>query len=214
MGVITISRVLGSDGAAIAQRVADTLSFQLVTKRILEKILEQYGLVHLDKLYQSPPRLWGLFDEDNQNIVSMLNRTMLGIAKRGNAVILGRGGYAALSGQANALHVRIQAPFNVRIKRLLGRDGSQDIVAVEELIRVNDKARSIFVQGFYDIDFNDARQFHMVLDTSCITIESATKWVVGAAEALFQSSEVDHAQSGIEDDPILQETIANILDSG
>ena len=213
MGVITISRVLGSDGAAIAQRVADTLSFQLVTKRILEKILEQYGLVHLDKLYKSPPRLWGLFDEDNQNIVSMLNRTMVGIAKRGNAVILGRGGYAALSGQANVLHVRIQAPFDERIKRLLGRDGSQDIVTVEELIRTNDKARSIFVQGFYDTDFNDARKFHMVLDTSCITIEFATKWIVSAAETLFQSSDVDQAETGTDVDPILLETIESVLDS-
>jgi len=43
MAIITISRLLGSDGATIAEQVAQEMSYNLVTKRTLEKILEQYG---------------------------------------------------------------------------------------------------------------------------------------------------------------------------
>ena len=96
MATITISRLLGSEGAAIAERVAEHLSYALVTKQTLEKILEQYGLVHLDSFYKAPPRLWSRLDYDTKHLVSMLNRIMLLIAKRGEAVILGRGGYASL----------------------------------------------------------------------------------------------------------------------
>ncbi len=88
MATITISRLLGSEGETIAKKVAQDLSYKLVTKRTLEKILEQYGLIHLDSFYKSPPRLWSRLDNDTMHFVSMLNKIMLGLGKRGEIVML------------------------------------------------------------------------------------------------------------------------------
>ena len=44
----------------------------------------------------------------------MLNETMEALAHRGDMLILGRGGYAALSKYADVFSVRLQAPFSVR----------------------------------------------------------------------------------------------------
>ena len=131
MATITISRLLGSEGAAIAEKVAQNLSFTLVTKQTLEKILEQYGLIHLDSFYKAPPRLWSRLDYDTKHLVSLLNKVMLCIAKHGETVILGRGGYASLRNLAGAVHVRVQAPLQVRVRRIVEREGSDDLRLME-----------------------------------------------------------------------------------
>ena len=119
MTIITLSRELGSNGTLAAQQVAETLGYYFVDKSTFERILQQYGLIEFDHLYDSPLGFWGRFDSTNLQIISMLNKTIFGIARLGDVVILGRGGYAALRDYADVLHVRIQAPFLLRVQRVM-----------------------------------------------------------------------------------------------
>jgi cytidylate kinase len=52
----------------------------------------------------------------------MLNDTMDALAHRGDTLILGRGGYASLSKYEDVLNVRLQAPFLVRVERVMARE--------------------------------------------------------------------------------------------
>lgn len=214
MAIITISRLLGSDGATIAEQVAEEMSYILVTKRTLEKILEQYGLVNLDSFYKSPPRLWSRLEFETRNLVSMLNKVMLGIAKRGNAVILGRGGYAALKNFSSGVHVRVQAPLSVRVKRIVDREGYDNFHRAEKMVRENDRARALFVNGYYDTDFIKTDQFHLVIDTNLIPANTVTEWIVTAGKIAESSpSAGGYLAKDIEDDSILQEAIDNVFTS-
>lgn len=212
MAIITISRLLGSNGAAIAEQVAREMSYKLVSKRTLEKILEQYGLKHLDSFYKSPSRLWSQLDHETRQLVSMLNKIMQGVAQRGDVVILGRGGYAALKNLAGAVHVRVQAPLPVRVKRIVAEEDSDDIRQTEKFVRENDKARAMFVNGFYNADFNTADHFHLVVDTNLIPIKTAVEWIVTAAK-MADSSPIagSYLAKDIEEDPTLQESISKVL---
>ena len=212
MATITISRLLGSEGAAIAEKVAQTLSYPLVTKQTLEKILERYGLDHLDSFYKAPPRLWSRLDYETRHLVSMLNTVMLGIAKHGDTVILGRGGYAALKNLAGALHVRVQAPLQTRVRKIVEREGSDDFRLMEKLVKENDRARAMFVNGFYDADFNRADQFNLVIDTGLVPVDLAVDWIV-AASRMSESSPAagTYLAKDIDEDPSLQETIDKVL---
>ena len=212
MTVITISREFGSEGEIIAQQVAAKMGYCFAAKHTFEKILQQYGLVRLDELYKSAPSLWARLDITNLELVSMLNKIILGIARLDNVVILGRGGYAALSGYANVLHVRIQAPISVRVKRIMEREGVDDVAKAAEIVAQNDKARTMFVQGFYKADFHTAGQFHLVLDTSVISVDTAVTWIVEAARSLANHSFVDVLTTPETDvDPILADAIAKVL---
>ena len=212
MATITISRLLGSEGAAIAEKVAQKLSYPLVTKQILEKILEQYGLDHLDSFYKAPPRLWSRLDYETRHLVSMLNTVMLGIAKRGETVILGRGGYAALKNLAGALHVRVQAPLQTRVRKIVEREGSDDIRLMERLVKDNDKARAMFVNGFYDADFHRAEQFNIVIDTGLIPVDLAVEWIVAASQMADASPAAGtYLAKDIDEDLALQDTIDKVL---
>jgi cytidylate kinase len=212
MRIVTISRELGSEGTAIAAQVADILGYQFIAKSNLEKILQQYGMVELDVLYKSTPGFWARLDDANLQLISMLNKTILGIAHRGNVVILGRGGFAALQGCADAIHVRIQAPFALRVKRIQEREQLPDFDAAANHVAKNDKARQAFLKAFYDIDVFSAKQFNLILDTSIVPVDMAAAWITEAAQSIQSPSVIEGYQiEDIEVDDILDRTIAEVL---
>ena len=122
MRTIAISRLVVSEGATIARRVTEALAYTLVNKSVLEGIFRQHGLTKFGDLYTSPPNLWDLANAKNLQLVSMLNDTMDALAHRGDMLILGRGGYASLSKYEDVLNVRLQAPFLVRVERVMARE--------------------------------------------------------------------------------------------
>lgn len=187
MAVITISRQLGSNGAYIAQQIADALGYRFVDKQTFEDVLEQYGLIQLNDLYRSAPGFWARFDDTNLQLIFMLNKIILAFAHFDNTVILGRGGFAVLLGYADVLNVRIQAPLAVRAQRVLEREHLADMQSVEELILVNDKARSTFLQAFYNVEWDAAPAFNLILDTSVVSSEQAVSWIVDAARSMRPS---------------------------
>jgi cytidylate kinase len=208
MTVITISREMGSGGAAIAAQVAERLDYQFVAKHSLEKILQQYGLVQLDELYKSSPGFWARFDDANLQLVSMLNKIILGIARRGDTVILGRGGFAALRGYADVMHVRVRAPFALRVKRVQEREQLADFEAAEKLVAENDTARHSFIQAFYDVETDTASLFNLVLDTGVVSTEMAVEWIVEAAQSMSYRPFLDALTTEeIEVDTILADAI-------
>jgi len=213
MTVITISRELGSEGAAVAAQVANRLGYSFVTKNNLEKILQQYGLVQLDALYNSTPGFWARLDDANLQLISMLNKVLLGIAQRGNTVILGRGGFAALNGYSDVLHIRVQAPFSLRVKRIREREQLADIHDAEKLVSENDKARHTFIQAFYDVADDTVNLFDLVLNTDVVSTEMAVDWVCETAQAMDYGLLTDKLTTqDIEVDPILAHAIEQVLE--
>lgn len=215
MTIITLSRELGSNGTLVARQVAEALGYRFVDKNTFERILQQYGLIQFDDLYDSPPGFWARFNSANLQIISMLNKTILGIAQLGDVVILGRGGYAALREYADVLHVRIQAPFLLRAQRVMATEGLDTLEEATSIVIRNDKARALFVRGFYDADFYTASQFHLVLDTSIVSVDQAAAWIAEAARSVAERPLTDALTTqAIDVDPILVSAIAQVLEAG
>ena len=186
MKTIAISRLIGSEGAEIARRVAKALGHTLVNKNVLEGIFRQYGLTKFGELYTSPPNIWDLANSKNLLIVSMLNDTMEALAHRGDMLILGRGGYASLSKYADVLNVRLQAPFSVRVERVMARENLPNRLQAEQRVKTEDTARQKFVSRFYNQAWDNASNLDLAIDTDTISTEMATDWIIEAARALSQ----------------------------
>jgi cytidylate kinase len=186
MKTIAISRLIGSEAGKIARRVAEVLGYTLVNKSILEGIFRQYGLEKFGELYTSPPNVWDLANAKNLLIVSMLNDTMEALAHRGDMLILGRGGYASLSKYADVLNVRLQAPFSVRVERVMARENIPSRLRAEQRVKADDTARQKFVSRFYNQEWDNGSQFDLAIDTNTISTEMATDWIIEAARALSQ----------------------------
>ena len=210
MTTVTISREFGSEGAKIAKQVAEILDYSLVDKRILEGVFRRYGLTKFGDLYESTPSFWDLANANNLLIVSMLNETMEALAHRGRMVILGRGGFASLNEYVDVLNVRIQAPFPIRVERVMARENISDRQQAEERVREDDKARQKFVKMFYNKEWDVETYFNLVIDTSTVSTEMAVEWIIEAARALEQkefAKDVLTAQKA-EVDSVLLDAIA------
>ena len=184
MRTIAISRLVVSEGATIARRVTEALGYTLVNKSVLEGIFRQHGLTKFGDLYTSPPNLWDLANAKNLQLVSMLNDTMEALAHRGDMLILGRGGYASLSKYEDVLNVRLQAPFLVRVERVMARENIDNRLRAEQRVKADDTARQKFVSMFYNQAWENASNFDLVIDTHTISTEMATDWIIEAARAL------------------------------
>jgi cytidylate kinase len=215
MAVIAISRELGSGGAEIAKAVAQKLGYEFVDKRTIEGIFRQYGLTKFDEVYTSTPGILDLVDQDNLLIVSMLNEILEGVAQRGNIVILGRGGFAVLSDCADVLKVRIQAPLEVRARRVMARENLRDLAAAEERINEDDKMHRKWVQTYYNRRWDDETSFDLILDTGALAIDVAVDEIIAAVRTMVKEPSADPASTtaGLKIDPVLADAIANVMAS-
>jgi cytidylate kinase len=188
MAVITISREIGSEGAVVAEKAARALGYHLADKNTLETILCEYGLMEFDRMYESIPGFWDRFDAERMErrnlLIGMLNQAILALARHGNMVIVGRGGFAVLAGLADVLHVRIQAPLPLRIQRAAEQPALAEPSRAEILVKENDRLQKGFVESVYGIQWDSVKGFDLVIDTGKIAPDLASTWIVEAVKAL------------------------------
>ncbi len=214
MAVITISREMGSLGTDVAMKAAELLGYRYVDKTTMERVLKEYGFVQFDELYRSTPGFWSGLDDTNLLMISMLNQCIQAMARHGDIVLVGRGGFTVLGDYGDVLNVLVRAPLAVRVQRVLAREGAVDLETAEEQVKANDGARIAFLQTFYGVQPDAKGAFDLVVDTGAISAEMAAGWVVAAAQALEQrEGKAGATTRQIEVDPILAKTVADVLES-
>ena len=212
MPIITISREIGSLGDSLAEKIAQRLGYQLVDKTIIEKIFLQYGMVDFIEVYEETG-FWARFNPQRPEMIKMLNQIILGMARHGKVVLVGRGGFALLKTYVDVLNLRIQAPFGLRTFRLLQTHGFASIAQAEEFIRESDAIRRDFVNSMYAERWDSASAFDLVINTAKIPTKQAIDWV---EQIVHSMSQLDPAQAltakSIEVDPVLADSIIQALD--
>ncbi len=121
--------------------------------------------------------------EDYQELVK---RVILEYAQTGNVIMVGRGGQVVLKDFANVLHVRIQAPEELRILRLTERLGL-DQKEAERQIHQADKERARYMKHFYDVKWDDPDLYHIIVNTGKISVDLATQMICDTAQRLARS---------------------------
>ena len=214
MTVITISRQYGSFGDVLAERVAKTLGCHLVDKAFISAVLRQYGIAEFDLEYEKQPGFWDGFDVEKSErrdlIVRMLNLVVRTVARHGNVVVLGRSGYAILSGLSDVLHVRLQAPLDDRIAAISAEQGIS-LDAAMALVKEKDKIRTAFVESFYRVPWANSSSFDLAINAALVPLDTATAWVIEAAK--LRSTIVDKGPTTkmIEIDPVMMQAVTEKL---
>ncbi len=212
MSVMTISRELGSEGRYIAEKAAQTLGYHLVDKATMENVLVQYGFVEFEQEYDAAPGFWARFDSRRTQMVDMLNRVIQALARHGNTVILGRGGFAVLNGFADVLNVRIQAPLPIRVRRVMAQQKISEPEQAEAIVKENDKVRVAFVESFYNVRGDAASAFDVVIDTSKVSPELTASWLVDAVRGLpEQKAGEERIARVIQVEPVLASAVSSVL---
>ena len=213
MAVITMSRELGTGGGLISQMVVNSINYHLVDKETIGKVLSQFGLLSLNKVYDSTHSFWSLFDSDYRDLVKQLNKTILAFAKLDNTVIIGRGGFVVLKDYQNVLNVLLRAPLEHRIRNAMQTEQISDIREAEKIVRHSDEVRESFLQTFYNVNANSAQFFSLVIDTSRVPLHMAARCIMEAAQEIDrQKIPPERSSLKADIDPVLLRTVREVLE--
>jgi cytidylate kinase len=203
--VVTVSRQIGAEGTRVAERVAAALAFRLADRELAASVAARAGIRPEDAaaleertpgflerfLRASAAELPDAFvppsgapgDSEEARLVRATRALVRELAAEGRVVIVGRGAFAILGAEPGALHVRIVAPREARVRRLAERLGT-DAKAAASLLARSDAERARYFEAYHGLDVNDPTHFDLVLNTARLGVEGAAALVVARVRAL------------------------------
>jgi cytidylate kinase len=205
MAVLTISRDIGSGGLELARRTAELTNYRIADKTVIEHIMREYGFVNFDKSYESSGSFFSAEEELTERTLSFLDQVLRAIAKTDNCIIVGRGGFAPLTGFTDAIHVRVTAPFSVRVDRVMRENDISNRFDAEQLVNRKDKARRGFLARYYGIRWEDSSPFDLVVDADTFGIEAVAQLLTDTVTRLQKRKPNPPSVRDIVVDPILYE---------
>ena len=93
-------------------------------------------------------------------------------------MIVGRAGFYILREYPNSIHVFIHAPIEFRVKRLMEVQKIADIKEARSKIDKSDFSREKFIRTMTGINWTDARNYHICLDTFMVGFSVAEEIIV------------------------------------
>ncbi len=185
---ITISRDAGSGGRLIAKKVAQKLKFDFYDDKLLDEIAnitktKKYYLKAVDEKKNN------LFKDLIHSVINVnyvdpyvyqesLIKVIVERAEKGKVVFLGRGANF-ITPRDKGLHVRVTAPFYVRVQNTIKFEGFDRKQAIE-LVSKLDYHRSQFVRSVFGRDIRRARYYDLVINTEMLSIDATVEIVIKA----------------------------------
>ncbi len=188
--VITISREPGSGGRLVAERLAETLGYDLFHQEVVHEMardanisvrfmetLDERGLNTLDNWIASivdERYLWP--DQYMQHLMKVVGT----IGKHGKSIIVGRGGNFILQPKMT-VRTRMIAPFDVRCSRVASEFDLSEQDAGRRITQTESRRRS-FIRKYFNTSISDEHNYDIVINTDKLGLEGA----VTAIEAVVK----------------------------
>lgn len=205
MPVITVSRMYGSCGSEVAERVAETLGWHLFDNEIIDAIAERSGLTraevtaqdeHVPSLVERlasalslgspeimPPVPAGTIESTEERIVTVTRQIIEEAVQEGPAVFVGRGAQCLLAERADALHVFCYAPPSALRRYEMARSNVSAADADKRVSDIN-KQREAYVKRHWNRKWLAHENYHLCLNTSWLSIACAADLVTDAARRI------------------------------
>jgi cytidylate kinase len=203
--VITISRQYGAGGSDVARRVARALGWSLVDNELVEQVAQRAGIPmaevaerderapgFVERLTRTlaaatpelfPPAEGTVADLDEATLVRITEGVVGEMAAQGRVVLVGRAAPAVLGLQEDALHVKLVASRAFRIHAASQRLG-MDPAEVVKIVDDTDAMRARYHREYYNRDWADPLNYHMVLNSGALGLAGAAEVIVARAGAL------------------------------
>ena len=208
MAVITISRELGSYGDQVADLLCEQMGYCRVDKDMLMHIAQEAGVdteTILEQERSVTQRARLISDEmtslyrkqasafekkapiEDQTYEQVVRDTMERFARDGNAIIVGRGGQMVLSDWPTALHIRLYAPPEVRVRRLMEREQLSQAEAEYRVAQSDERKRQYIRHWHNNADWRNSKYYHLTIDTARFSLESVAQIIALAAQDIDQA---------------------------
>jgi cytidylate kinase len=183
MPIVALTREYGSGATAIAKKVAERLGYEYIRDQVTKEAAEVYGVVEdeLIAVVEGKRGFWESLSEAAQVEFAIVAAEVYHLAERNNVVIMGRWATLLLREVQHCLRLRVCAPMEARIPRVMARRSVKREQAIE-IIRKADAGAAARIRQFFNVQWGDPLLRDMVINTERITVESAVSQVVQLAQ--------------------------------
>ena len=212
MPVITVSRMYGSAGSEVAERVARRLGWALFDDTMIDAIAERSGLTRAEVSAQDervpslveriasalslgspeimPPVPAGPIESTEERIVDVTRGVIEETLQAGPAVFVGRGAQCLLAERSDALHVFCFAP-RAALRRYAMEKFAVDAAEAERRVADMNRQREQYVKRHWNRNWLAHENYHLCINTSWLGTEGAAELVVEAARRQFELAVLD-----------------------
>jgi len=191
---VTISRETGAGSSAFAAalvvrlnaaRSPDEPPWTLFDRNLVETLLNDLELspqlarflpeAAVSEIDSSVGEISGI----HPNLWQLTRRTndmMRELARRGHAIIVGRGGNFVTQALSGGCHVRLVAPREVRVARMQALLKVNESTAATH-VRRTDQARADYVSSVFDANLTEPSAYDLILNTARITPTAGARLV-------------------------------------
>ncbi|MBQ8027424.1 MAG: cytidylate kinase-like family protein [Clostridia bacterium] len=193
--IITISRGFGSGGRTIGKMLSEDLGIKYYDKDLIRLASEEsginerfFGLVD-EKLKGSFLRKGGVYKGDiispnspeftsDQNLFNFQAKIIKQLADKEPAIIVGRCADYILRDRDDVIRVFIYSDMPTAIKNVVAMYGVSEKEA-QRMITKTDKERSEYFKHYTGLDWENAKNYNLCLDTSRLSYDKCVDIIKG-----------------------------------
>lgn len=212
MAIITMSREIAALGDETAQELEQMIQYRFINKTMIEARLEEFGIgpVKREKYDEKKPSFWASLSQEKDDYLHFLKTVLYEFAEPGNCIIVGRGSDVLFAGVPGVLHIRMVAPYDVRLRRIVSYYHCDEKRAAQ-IIEQSDHDRYGFHRYFFNIDWKDAANYEMVLNTGSMHPAIAAKMIIALRDELVTPAIETEGKRQLADRVLAQKVITTIV---
>ena len=192
MPLIAMTREMGSLGKDVAAQVSERLGRQLVHHEIIGMLADKMRLrkSHVIRFLEGKAGIWERMTTDKTSLsIYTADETLKLIEQDRVAVIRGWGAAHLLRPVPHVVCVRVCAPFETRVARMMERLNTDDRGLVEAEIKLAEEAHAAIVRRHFGIDWQQPEHYDLVLNTERMPVDQCADTICALLEdACFQET--------------------------
>ena len=178
MQVIAMTREMGSLGKDVAARIAEKRSKKVVYHEMIGERADKLRVrnSHVVRLLETGASLWEKLTADKTSIgIYTADETFRILLENEAAVIRGWGPVHLLGGIPHVIRVRICAPFELRVERMMQRLGTNDRASVQHEMELAEEAHTAITRRHFRLDWRESEHYDVVLSTDRLSVEECVE---------------------------------------
>jgi len=182
MSIITISKGSYGYGSEVAEKLAEKLGYECVSRQVLLDASEKFNIpeIKLVKAIEDPPSFIDRLFLGKEKYIAYIRSAFLKSIERDNVVYHGFAGHFFVRDIPSVCKVRINADMNRRIEKVMDGEGVS-AESAEKMIGKIDEARRRWSQHLYGIDTAEADLYDMVFKVDNLNEDQVVEMIAGAA---------------------------------
>lgn len=179
MTVVAMTREMGSLGMDVAKILESELKVPVVYHELIDHLSDRMRVrkSHVIRLLGGKATLFERLTADKTSLSIYTADEMLKVAEKG-AVLRGWGAAQLLRPVKHAICVRICAPLQLRVQRMMQRLETDDRDAVASEIRISDEAQGAIARRHFGVNWQDPELYDISCNTERMSAEECAEKVL------------------------------------